>query len=91
VQEDHTNPLPCTPDEAAIWGATGRGQPPSLEPSSNNEPPPPAETSDDELFQQMLGGNADAGPKADAGAKPKPELTDDDELFRQMLGDAAPP
>jgi tripartite ATP-independent transporter DctM subunit len=90
VQEDHTNPLPCTPEEAAMWGATGKGEP-AVGPSSSDETPPAAEATDDELFQQMLGGAADAGAKPEPAAQPKPELTDDEVLFRQMMGDAGAP
>jgi hypothetical protein len=84
VQEDPTHPLPCTPEEAAIWGTTGAA-PPAPQPGAEVTPAVTGEAAEDELFQQMLGGGADAGPKV---AAPAPELSDDDELFRQMLGDS---
>jgi tripartite ATP-independent transporter DctM subunit len=84
VQEDPTHPLPCTPEEAAIWGTAGAA-PAAPQPGAEVTPAVTGEAAEEDLFQQMLGGGADAGPKV---AAPAPELSDDDELFRQMLGDS---
>jgi hypothetical protein len=89
VQEDHTNPLPCTPEEIAIYGANGKEERGATQPATEVTEAPAREATEDELFQQMLGAAPDAAaaPTA-AGAGKAPELMDDDELFRQMMGDA---
>jgi hypothetical protein len=84
VQEDTTHPLPCTPEEAALWGPAGTGPTPPSEPGTPAETATTPEASEDELFQQMLGGTPDAG--APPKTSPQPNLADDDELFRQMVG-----
>jgi tripartite ATP-independent transporter DctM subunit len=83
VQEDHTNPLPCTPEEIALYGATGKKEPGPTAPAAEVQAPAPEATEED-LFQQMMRGTPDAAP----APKAEPELTDDEALFRQMLGDA---
>ena len=87
VQDDPTHPLPCTPEEAALYRSELEPKsPPPAEPKADEEPAPGAD--DDALFRQMMGG-ADAGPSPPS----EPAPTDDD-LFRQMLGagtDAAAP
>lgn len=82
VQEDRSNPLPCTPADKEKWGADG-----TKNPYAPPEPPPkPADTakpdtgaadtedagapSDDmnDLFKEMMGSGKDAGPAEDAGS-----------------------
>jgi len=87
VQEDHTHPVPCTPAEIALYGASGDRMPGATEPAREVNAAPATETgsSEDDLFREMLGGSADAG--AAVAPAPSPAPTDDDELFRQMMGD----
>jgi tripartite ATP-independent transporter DctM subunit len=73
VQEDPSHPLPCTTEEAALFGKGGASEPP---PGTEGTSGIPADTSDDELFRQMVGNGTDASP---------PEPQSDDELFQQML------
>jgi C4-dicarboxylate transporter, DctM subunit len=83
VQEDHTHPMPCTPEEIAMYGNTyttgGASQPPT-EPTGGTEESG-TEATDDDLFRQMLGGAA--------SATPPPAPSSEDDLFREMLGAGA--
>jgi TRAP-type C4-dicarboxylate transport system permease large subunit len=82
VQEDPSHPMPCTPEEIALYGNTytsGAGAPTPGEPTDKTETD--TEGGDDDLFRQMLGGAPSAAP-------PAPPTSDDD-LFREMMGGGA--
>jgi tripartite ATP-independent transporter DctM subunit len=90
VQEDRSNPLPCTPADKAKFGADGQTNPYiEAEPTptapaggaGGDEPKPDSgEGQDmDELMRQMMGD--------DAGGKTAPAAPTEDELFKQMMGD----
>lgn len=83
VQEDRSNPLPCTPEDKAKWGDDGTKRP--YAPPEPAAPPPEATpdagTGDDaggtapgdmdDLFKAMMGGGGGGGggaPAGDAGA-----------------------
>jgi C4-dicarboxylate transporter DctM subunit len=77
VQEDRSNPIPCTAADKEKWGPDGTKDPyASAAPRPDTKPP-----------ENAAGGSnadADAGAGADAGA------TDDmDDLMRQMMGETA--
>jgi hypothetical protein len=84
VQEDHTHPMPCTPEEIALYGNTytGGAAPAPAEPSGT--PEPSGEGTDDDLFRQMVGG-APSAPRGAATGAPSSE----DDLFREMVGAGA--
>ncbi|AKT41412.1 TRAP transporter large permease subunit [Chondromyces crocatus] len=88
VQEDRSNPLPCTAADRAKFGEDGTQNPyldATSEPAANPDPAgapsaePGAGSGEDDLFRQMMG---------DAPATPAAGGTTDDDLFRQMMGDA---
>ena len=101
VQEDRSNPLPCTDADKAAWGADG-----SKNPYAPPEPPPdvkPAkvDASDmadagadaesdnmDDLFKEMMGQGADdaGAPDAASDAEPSAPKDDMDDLFNEMMG-----
>ena len=75
VQEDRSNPIPCTAADKEKWGPDG-----TKDPYASAAPPPamkPAENA-------AGGADADAGTGADAGAS-----DDMDDLMRQMMGETA--
>lgn len=103
VQEDRSNPLPCTAADKAKFGADG-----TTNPYAPPEPPPEikpavdAEKADagagggtgdsddmDDLMKQMMGaGAASATPSAQPSAEPSAAPKDDmDDLFKEMMGD----
>jgi C4-dicarboxylate transporter, DctM subunit len=80
VQEDHTHPMPCTPEEIAMYGNTytsGAAAPTPSEPTGATEG---AGTggADDDLFRQMVGGAPSAAPAAGPASE--------DDLFRELIG-----
>jgi len=98
VQEDRSNPLPCSAEDKALWGADGTKNPyappdppPEVKPASVD-----ASASDaggesdnmDDLFKEMMGqGAADAGASDAAAddastASPKDDM---DDLFKEMM------
>lgn len=90
VQEDRSNPLPCTEADRQKFGKDGRHDPyappvPTDQPVAEKPPEQDANaaagTGDmDALFKEMMGGGKDAGaPTPDAG-------TSDDALFKEMMG-----
>ncbi len=85
VQEDRSNPVPCTPGDRARFGADGTKNPwaPAAPPTAAT-PAPQAQAgsnpSDEELLRQMMGATSAAPPAAGS----------DDELLRQMMGAGAP-
>jgi tripartite ATP-independent transporter DctM subunit len=87
VQEDRSNPLPCTPADKERFGKDGqtnphiKDEPAPTEPKAGDEPKaePGAGSEDmDELMRQMMG--------EDKGAKPSPSAAPtEDELFKEMM------
>jgi tripartite ATP-independent transporter DctM subunit len=86
VQEDRSNPIPCSAEDKKRFGKDGLTSPyqdaapkPSAAPVETAKPGSP----DDDLFKAMMG---------DTGAKPddKPK-NDDDALLKEMLGDTSKP
>jgi hypothetical protein len=79
VQEDRSNPVPCTAEDKERFGKDGTKNPyltvavPTAAPTATAVP-----GSDDDLMKQMMGGGDDK--KKDA---PK---NDDDDLMKQMMG-----
>ncbi|MEB2324102.1 MAG: TRAP transporter large permease [Sorangiineae bacterium] len=93
VQEDRNNPLPCTAEERAKWGAAASGAGPAApRPAAGEDHGAKgaggagADGTDDDLLEQMLGGD-----DGDAEEPPKenPDGTDD-ELLEKMLEDGEP-
>lgn len=86
VQEDRSNPVPCTAADKEKFGADGRKNPyAAAEPVVVTAPDAGADGGEmDDLLKQMMGAGSDAGA-ADAGAG-----NDMDDLLKQMLnaGDA---
>jgi tripartite ATP-independent transporter DctM subunit len=78
VQEDRSNPLPCTPEDKAKWGADGMTnpyatpEPATPTPDATPDAGAPEDAGDappgdmDDLFKAMMGADSDAG--TDAGA-----------------------
>lgn len=98
VQDDRSNPKPCTDADRARFGEDGtqnpyiEAEPPkpaTNAPSLPSAAPSAAPDSDKALLDQMMGG---AGDKDDAvkGAADKPK-DDAEELFKQMMGAGATP
>jgi C4-dicarboxylate transporter DctM subunit len=84
VQEDRSNPLPCTPEDRLRWP---HGEAPAaVTPTPDTKAPPSGgDADDDALLRQMMGGGA-------ASAKPAssaPPADDDDALLQKMMGTAA--
>jgi hypothetical protein len=82
VQEDRNNPLPCTDEDRAEWGADGTGANRRPAEGKPDEAAKAAEPDEDaELLRQMMG-----GADADAGAA-SPSTGDDDEaeLLKAMM------
>jgi len=98
VQEDRSNPAPCTQADRARFGADGTKNPyapPAPTPAPSEVRRAPAEEAGagdgmDDLFEAMMGGDAgadDAGA-GDAGAGDVAPTTADpgDALFKEMMG-----
>jgi hypothetical protein len=92
VQEDRSNPVPCTEADRKKWGKDGTLNPyappvPTEQPPADQPLPQDAGAGAgdmDDLFKQMMGSGTDAGappPKPDAGA-----ADDMDALFKEMMG-----
>jgi tripartite ATP-independent transporter DctM subunit len=86
VQEDRSNPIPCSEEDKKRFGRDGTQNPyqeaapkPTAAPAETAKPGSP----DDDLFKAMMG---------DTGQKPedKPK-NDDDALLKEMLGDTSKP
>ncbi len=89
VQEDRSNPVPCTDEDKEKFGKNGTKNP-YLPPAPAVAAPTAAPGSDaDDLFKQMMGGtpSKNAPPKGDAD-KAKQQ---DDNLMREMMGGSAAP
>jgi C4-dicarboxylate transporter, DctM subunit len=90
VQEDRSNPIPCTEADRARWGRDGtqgaaapaEAPPPPSQPAAADAADAGAGSDMDDLFKEMMGG-ADAGTAA-----AKPSGGSDEELFREMMGGA---
>lgn len=85
VQEDRSNPIPCSPADQAKFGKDGTHNPyleaeltkaPLADPSAT----PSAGADSDDLLKQMMGDTPKGGSD-----KPKDE---NDDLMKQMMGDA---
>ena len=79
VQEDRSNPVPCTAEDKVRFGADGTKNP-WAEPakSAAAATAAPSAGGEDDLMAQMMGG---AG-----GSAPKPAAGGDDDLMQQMMG-----
>ena len=89
VQEDRSNPVPCTDEDKAKFGKNGTKNP-YLPPAPAVAAPSATPGSDaDDLFKQMMGDTPSkkASPKSDAD-KAKQQ---DDDLMREMMGGSAAP
>jgi tripartite ATP-independent transporter DctM subunit len=79
VQEDRSNPVPCTAEDKERFGKDGTKNPyltvavPTAAPTATAVP-----GSDDDLMKQMMGGGDDK--------KKDPPKNDDDDLMKQMMG-----
>jgi tripartite ATP-independent transporter DctM subunit len=83
VQEDRSNPIPCTEADKQRFGKDGTTNPYVTAPPATAQPSATAAPgSDEDLLKQMMGG--DDKKKDD---KPK---NDDEELLRQMMGGDKP-
>jgi C4-dicarboxylate transporter, DctM subunit len=80
VQEDRSNPLPCTDEDKAKWP---HGEAPAVATPTKDEAKPAAgaDADDEALLKQMMGG---AAPAKDAGAAPAADS--DEELLKKMMG-----
>jgi tripartite ATP-independent transporter DctM subunit len=79
VQEDRSNPVPCTDEDRARWGADGRRNPYAAAAGPTAPPAATAGSDSDDLMKQMMGGAGGGG----AATKP---AGDDDDLMKQMMG-----
>jgi hypothetical protein len=90
VQEDRSNPQPCTPADRAKW-PHGEAPAPAVAEKPAAAPTTPAaaaaEGDDEALLRQMMGGAA-AKPAASGSAAPAPAADDDDALLQKMMGGA---
>jgi len=86
VQEDRSNPLPCTPEDRLRWphGEAPAAVVPARDATKPATPPAGADADDEALLRQMMGG---AAPKPSAA--PPPAADDDDTLLLKMMGGAA--
>jgi tripartite ATP-independent transporter DctM subunit len=92
VQEDRSNPVPCTEPDRARFGKEGTKNPYAPPEPAGPAPTEPASagganagagTDMDELFKQMMGdGDAGAAPSA---PPEKPAENPDDALFKEMM------
>ncbi len=95
VQEDRSNPLPCTAEDRKAWPngqAPEAPQPVATAKPAETAAPPPSE--DDDILAKMMGGggkDGGAGKAAEAGGAPGVES--DDDIMKKMMGGggAAPP
>lgn len=83
VQEDRSNPVPCTEEDKVRFGKDGTKNPylaatPTAAPTATAAPA--AGGADDDLMRQMMGDDKPKKPED----KPK---NDDDDLMRQMMGE----
>jgi tripartite ATP-independent transporter DctM subunit len=84
VQEDRSNPLPCTPEDKALWGDDGTKNPYAPAEPAAPTPAPDTTTPDagapedagggdmDDLFKAMMGAGAEGdggAPGSDAGSE----------------------
>ncbi len=89
VQEDRSNPQPCTPEDKLRWphGEAAAAVVPVKEATKEAaKPAAGADAEDEALLKQMMGGAAVPSPSASAA----PAAADDDEaLLLKMMGGAA--
>ncbi len=86
VQEDRSNPLPCTPADRLKWP---HGEAPAVVTPTRDTTKAaavaPSDSDDDALLKQMMGGAPVAKPSGSAAPAPD----DDDALLLKMMGGAA--
>jgi C4-dicarboxylate transporter, DctM subunit len=88
VQEDRSNPIPCSAADQAKFGKDGTHNPyleaePARAPETDPSALPSAAPDSDDLLKQMMGDTPKGGSD-----KPKDE---NDDLMKQMMGDAPAP
>jgi tripartite ATP-independent transporter DctM subunit len=85
VQDDRSNPIPCSAEDKARFGRDGTKSPwaaaATAAPTATAAPDAAPGGADDDLLRQMLGGAGGSAPKAAGGS--------DDDLLKQMLGAGA--
>jgi tripartite ATP-independent transporter DctM subunit len=90
VQEDRSNPLPCTDADKKAWPNGQMPEPPqpAVTGKATDSAAPPA-SEDDDILAKMMGGG---GAKKDAGAAPAATggVESDDDLMKKMMGAGAP-
>ncbi|HVY46721.1 MAG TPA: TRAP transporter large permease [Minicystis sp.] len=95
VQEDRSNPVPCTDADKKRWGPDGTLNPYAPPPAPNQpaaaataEPETDRQMNDD-LFKQMMGdapaGSPSGSASAAPAAPPKSDKDMNDELFKEMM------
>jgi C4-dicarboxylate transporter, DctM subunit len=85
VQEDNTHPLPCTPEDQALWAGVQPGTPPAPKPGAGAAGAA-NEGEDDELVR-MLGGTTGGDTKAPAPSTSGAAPSEEDELVRELMGE----
>lgn len=85
VQEDRSNPIPCTEEDKKRFGEDGKKDAyappaPAVTAAPTAAPSAKHDADDDDLMKQMMSGSASS---SSGGDKAKDE---DDELLKQMLG-----
>jgi C4-dicarboxylate transporter DctM subunit len=87
VQEDRSNPLPCTAEDKKAY--PGGQAPAAVVPAANKPPTAEADagptSEDDEILKAMLGGGGDAG-KAGEGGEDSGANETEDEILAKMMG-----
>lgn len=92
VQEDRSNPLPCSEEDKKRFGKDGQTNP-YLEPIPEGETPPPTSDADagappgkeeEDLFKEMMGEKPTKPAESAAPAAPKDKAFEED-LFKEMM------
>src|SRR5262249_6104890 len=87
VQEDRSNPIPCTEEDKKRFGKDGTTNPyaeATPQPTATAAPTDTAKPgADDDLLKQMMGEE----PKKDDKKDDKPKS--DDDLLKEMMGDSS--
>jgi C4-dicarboxylate transporter, DctM subunit len=91
VQEDRSNPLPCTPEDKKkyVGGQASAPSTPSVDVHPVSAPEAVPSTDEDDLLAKMLGAGRDAGltdaaAEAESGAASGGALDTEEEILRQM-------
>jgi C4-dicarboxylate transporter DctM subunit len=87
VQEDRSNPLPCTAEDKKAYpdGQLPAAAVPSVDVKPAEAPDAAPSSEDDEILKEMMGGGGDAG-KADAASSGNES---EDDLLAKMMGAGA--